>query len=209
MVLRPHKTKIVATIGPASQSTDRLVRMIEGGMDVARLNFSHGDFDGHRQVIGNIRAASRRTGRRVAILADLPGPKMRLGRIAEEPLETRVGDRLVLTAAETDGRGGRISMNFASLPEVVRTGDRLFLNDGLVEIVVEEVAGGDVHCRVDAGGELWSRKGLNLPGIDLGISAFTERDRECLRFALEHGVDAVSQSFAFGGHNACLVMRRP
>jgi pyruvate kinase len=195
MVLRPHKTKIIATIGPACESSDLLTRMITAGMDVARLNFSHGALEGHRQAIGNIRAASLRAGRRVAVMADLPGPKMRIGRIAEEPLEVKVGDRIVLTAGEADGSAGRISMSFERLPEVVGEGDVLFLNDGFIEIVVEGVAGGDVHCRVEAGGELRSRKGLNLPGIDLGMSAFTDHDRECLLFALEHGVDAVSQSF--------------
>ena len=190
-----HKTKIVATIGPASESPEMLVRLIRAGLNVARLNFSHGDFSKHGEVVRRIRKAAEEAGRRVAIMADLPGPKMRLGKIDPEPIVLSPGDRFSLTSEDVVGNSGRVSMTFASLPRVVKPGDRLFLNDGLVQLVVERVAGNDVECTVAVGGELRSRKGLNLPGIDLGISAFTERDRECLKFAIEAGVDAVSQSF--------------
>jgi pyruvate kinase len=190
-----NKTKIVATIGPASESPEMLQRLIRAGLNVARLNFSHGDFSGHGQVIRRIREASQATGRRVAIMADLPGPKMRLGKIAPEPIQLVPGDPFTLTNEDMIGDSRRVSMSFEPLPRVVKPGDRLFLNDGLVQLVVERVEGNEVHCVVAVGGELRSRKGLNLPGIDLGISAFTERDRECLEFALKAGVDAVSQSF--------------
>ncbi|MBN2506892.1 MAG: pyruvate kinase [Verrucomicrobia bacterium] len=195
MLLPPCKTKIVATIGPASESPDMIERLIRAGMNVARLNFSHGDFADHAERIARLRAAERVTRRRVAILADLPGPKMRLGRIDPEPVELRAGDRFILTRDELPGNAQRASMSFARLPEVVKPGDRLYLNDGLVQLVVERVAGADVMCRIAVGGELRSKKGLNLPGIDLGISAFTPHDRACLEFALQQGVDAVSQSF--------------
>ncbi len=195
MTLPNHKTKIVATIGPASDSPAMLERLIRAGLGIARLNFSHGEFTMHGEVIARIRAAARTTGRRVAIMADLPGPKMRLGRIATEPIQLRVGDRFTLTSEDVIGDSERVSVNFERLPQVVKPGDRLFLNDGLVQLEVEAVAGGDVHCTVVVGGELRSRKGLNLPGIRLGISAFTDHDRACLEFALQHGVDAVSQSF--------------
>ncbi len=195
MPLPLHKTKIVATIGPASDSPEMLEKLIRAGMDVARLNFSHGEFQGHAAVIDKIRAAERVTARRVAIMADLPGPKMRLGRIAPEPITLRSGDLFTLTSEDIIGNAERVSMSFEALPRVVKPGNRLSLNDGLVQIVVESVKGNDVLCRVAAGGELSSHKGLNLPGIDLGISAFTDHDRACLAFALEHGVDAISQSF--------------
>ncbi len=190
-----HKTKIVATIGPASESPEMLQRLILAGLNVARLNFSHGDFSHHAEVVGRIREAERATGRRVAIMADLPGPKMRLGKIAPEPIQLVPGDRFTLTNEEMTGDAHRVSMSFEPLPRVVKPGNRLFLNDGLVQLVVERVAGNDVECMVAVGGELRSRKGLNLPGIELGISAFTEHDRACLEFALRAGVDAVSQSF--------------
>jgi pyruvate kinase len=190
-----HKTRIVATIGPASDAPDMLERLIRAGMNVARLNFSHGDFSGHADRIARIRAAACATGRRVTILADLPGPKMRLGRIDPEPIQLRTGDPFTLTADDIVGDSRRVSMSFAALPGVVQPGNQLYLNDGLVQLTVDRVAGNDVHCIVAVGGELRSRKGLNLPGIHLGIGAFTAHDRACLEFALQHGVDAVSQSF--------------
>ena len=193
--LLPHKTKIVATIGPASESPEMLVRLIQAGLNVARLNFSHGDFGKHTEVVRRIRQAAKETGRRVTIMADLPGPKMRLGKIVPERINLVPGDHFTLTAEDIVGNEKRVSMRFEQLPRAVRPGNRLFLNDGLVQLVVDRVVGNDVECTVAVGGELRSRKGLNLPGIDLGISAFTERDRECLAFAISAGIDAVSQSF--------------
>jgi pyruvate kinase len=193
--LPTHKTKIVATIGPASDSPEMLERLIRAGMNVARLNFSHGDFSEHADRIARIRAAENAAGLRVAIMADLPGPKMRVGRIDPEPIDLRPGDAFTLTTAQVVGTRERVSVSFDRLPRVVKAGDRLFLNDGLIQLAVVGVEGADVRCRVTVGGELRSRKGLNLPGIDLGISAFTDHDRACLAFALAHGVDAISQSF--------------
>ncbi len=190
-----HKTKIVATIGPASQSPETLAQIIDAGMNIARLNFSHGEFASHRQVIENIRAASAQTGRRVAIMADLPGPKMRIGNFSVEKIELKPGDPFTLTTDPVVGDQQRVSVTFSRLPQAVKPGNLLSLNDGFVQLEVVGVRGNDVVCVVRVGGELRARKGLNLPDIDLGISAFTEHDRDCLRFALEHGVDAISQSF--------------
>ena len=190
-----HKTKIVATIGPASESLDMLTRLIRAGLDVARLNFSHGSPAKHAEVIQRIRDAARETGRRVAIMADLPGPKLRLGKIDPEPIQLLPGANFTLTSEDIVGNAQRTSMTLQQLPQVVKPGNRIFLNDGVVQLVVDRVAGNDVECKVIVGGELRSRKGLNLPGVDLGISAFTENDRACLEFALKEGVDAVSQSF--------------
>ena len=198
MSLRSHKTKIVATIGPASSSPTVMESMIRAGMDIARLNFSHGDFSGHALVIRDLRAAAATVGRRLTIFADLPGPKMRIGEV-DAPFELEAGDRFVLTTEPIVGNRERVSVSFDRLPEVVKAGDALYLNDGYVQLQVEAVNGSEVLCTVTAGGELRSRKGLNLPGIDLGIRAFTEHDRDCLAFALEHGVDAVSQSFVERG----------
>jgi len=195
MTLPANKTKIVCTIGPASEPSKVLEQMIRAGMNVARLNFSHGDFESHKKVIENIRAASLATGRRVAIMGDLPGPKMRIGKLAKEPIELKSGDSFTLTTEDITGSNERVSISFISLPDVVKPGDTLYLNDGFIQVEVVKVEGNDVLCRVLVGGELRSRKGLNLPGIDLGIKAFTDHDHECLRFAMEQGVDAVSQSF--------------
>ena len=199
MILPDHKTKIVATIGPASNSPEILERLIRAGMNIARLNFSHGNFDEHAEVIARIRAASRATGRRVAIMGDLPGPKMRLGTIDPDPIHPEAGSAFTLTSEEIIGSSRRVSMSFEPLPRVVKPGDRLFLNDGLVQLLVDQVEGKEVHCTVAVGGELRSRKGLNLPRINLGISAFTDHDRKCLAFALACGFDAISQSFVESG----------
>lgn len=195
MQLRQHKTKIVATIGPASESPEMIERLICAGMDVARLNFSHGDFHSHAGRIAALRAAERTAGRRIAILADLPGPKIRLGQLNPNTIQLEAGSIFTLTTDDITGNVTGASVTFDRLPQVVHPGCRLFLNDGLVELQVDKVSDRDVVCRVVVGGELSSRKGLNLPGVDLGISAFTERDRACLEFAVEHGVDAVGQSF--------------
>jgi pyruvate kinase len=195
MTLPRNKTRIVCTIGPASNSRDVMESLLRAGMNVARLNFSHGDFSGHKEVIANLRAASRATGRRLAIMADLPGPKMRIGKFDTEPVALKPGDIFTLTTDDIVGDAKRVSVTFARLPQVVKPGDTLYLNDGLIQVDVDQVQGADVRCRVVVGGELRSRKGLNLPDIDLGISAFTEHDHNCMKFALENGVDAVSQSF--------------
>jgi pyruvate kinase len=195
MALPTNKTKIVCTIGPASESAEILERMIQAGMNIARLNFSHGDFTGHEKVVEKIRDAARVTRRRVAIMADLPGPKMRIGQLKHEPIELKPDDIFTLTARDILGDANKVSVSFTRLPQAVKSGDRLFLNDGLIQLQVVKVEGDDVQCQVLVGGELRSRKGLNLPGIDLGISAFTDHDHDCLRFAREQALDAVSQSF--------------
>jgi len=195
MKLPRNKTKIVCTIGPASDSPEVMARMIDAGMDVARLNFSHGDFESHGQVINRLRSAAKTAGKTLTIMADMPGPKMRIGQISNEPVNLEPGATFTLTTWDVIGDGSLASVTFRELPRVVKPGNILFLNDGLIQLEVEGVSGADVLCKVIVGGELRSRKGLNLPGIDLGISAFTDRDRECLKFAVENGVDAVSQSF--------------
>ena len=199
MALPRNKTKIVATIGPASESSEMLERLTRASLNVARLNFSHGDLAGHAERIKRIRSASEVVGRRVAIMADLPGPKIRIGMIEPEPIHLHAGENFILTVEETVGTPQRVSVSFKDLPSVVKSGDRLFLNDGLLQLTVERVAGREVYCNVSVGGELRSKKGLNLPGIALGISAFTDHDRACLEFALQQGVDAVSQSFVETG----------
>jgi pyruvate kinase len=195
MPLPDHKTKIICTIGPASESTAILKKLILAGMNVARLNFSHGDENHHGKIVSNIRAAARATGCRIAILGDMPGPKIRLGNMDPERFEIEPGASFTLTTEPIKGNRGRASMTFLRLPRVVGKGDTLFLNDGIVQLEVMQVKGSEVRCRVLVGGEIRSRVGLNLPGIDLGIGAFTDEDHRWLRFAKETNLDAVSQSF--------------
>lgn len=195
MALPENKTKIVCTIGPASSSQEVIEQMIDAGMNIARLNFSHGNFDEHKKVIQNLIRASRKVGKRITIMADLPGPKMRIGHISNEPAHLSPGDIFILTTRTVLGNASMASVTFERLPVVVKPGNILFLNDGIIQLEVVKVSDVDVTCKVIVGGELRSRKGLNLPNIDLGIGAFTKRDNECLKFAIENGVDAVSQSF--------------
>ena len=179
-----NKTKIVCTIGPATDSLEMMEALLRAGMNVARLNFSHGDFASHGETIKKLREASEKTGKRLAIMADLPGPKMRIGELKEEPIELQNGAQFILTTEQTIGDHHRVSVSFKELPATVKTGDKLFLNDGLISLLVRKIEGSDVYCEVRSGGELRSRKCLNLPGIDLGFSAFTGHDRDCLEFAL-------------------------
>lgn len=197
-MLPMNKTKIVCTIGPASESPEVLSRLLRAGMNIARLNFSHGAFDWHGMVIERLRAAARQEGRRLAIMADLPGPKIRVGSLEQEPIPLNQGETLVLTTEEIVGNARRVHVSLPSLPRAVKPGDHLFINDGIIHLEVIHASGNDVACRLLVGGDLRSRKGVNLPGIELGICAFTEQDHACLKFALENGVDAVSQSFVAG-----------
>jgi len=194
-MLAHNKTKLVCTIGPASDSPEMILRLLDAGMNVARLNFSHGDFTQHQIVIQRLRRASSASGHQLAIMADLPGPKMRVGQFASEPVTLVPGANFCLTTDDIVGDETRVSVSFPQLPSVVHTADKLYLNDGIIQVEVDNVNGNDVNCKVIVGGELRSHKGLNLPGIDLGISAFTDHDRDCMRSALENGVDAISQSF--------------
>ncbi len=194
-MLPANKTKIVCTMGPACSAPAVMEKMLLAGMNVARLNFSHGTFDEHAKVIADLRGAAERTGRRLAIMADLSGPKIRIGKLATEPVQLAVGASFELTSEDIVGDATRATVTFEALPRAVRAGQQLYLNDGTIQLEVVRAEPPRILCRVVVGGELRSRKGLNLPGIDLGVSAFTPRDLRCLEFALEHGVDAVSQSF--------------
>ena len=202
-----HKTKIVCTIGPASDEQRVLERMIRQGMDVARLNFAHGDFESHARSIERIRAAANKVGKRVAIMADLPGPKMRVGTLAAEPIKLVRGRMITLTSQEVLGDSERISVSFPGLSAAAHKGSVIFLNDGFIRLKVEGTSEKEVHCRVIVGGELRSHKGVNLPGTNLGISAITDEDRRFLDFALEQGVDAVSISFVQGPEDIETVRR--
>lgn len=198
MDLPTKKTKIVCTIGPASWDQEVLEEMIRAGMNIARINFAHGDFDGHQRSIANVRAAAQAVGQRVTIFADLPGPKMRIGQLAQEEILLERGQPFILQTEEIMGDQGRVSMDFEGLPRAVKPGDSIYMNDGYIQLKMDRVEGQEVHCTVKVGGELRSNKGVNFPGIDLGISAFTDRDKELLAFAAAQELDGVGESFVQG-----------
>ena len=187
--------KIVCTIGPSSEDPSALRQLVEAGMDVARLNFSHGQHHTHERTIATLRSISRELGRPVAVLQDLQGPKLRTGAVADGAVELRTGDPYTLTAAPVEGDREQVSTNFPELSAHVSRGDQVLLRDGLLRLIVEEIAGGDIRCRVEAGGLLMSRSGINIPGTTPDVRILTEKDREDLRFGLRNGVDFVAVSF--------------
>ncbi len=189
------KTKIICTIGPASRAPETLEKLLLTGMDIARLNFSHGDFKTHEEDVKSIRKAADSVGKQVAIMADLPGPKIRIGDLDQEPMELKNDELLTLTTEPNVGTRGKIHVNLPGLPHAVGEGNFIFVNDGFIQLKVLEVRGKDVVCKVVVGGTLSSRKGVNIPDVDLGVTAFTEKDRQIVEFALDIGVDGLSQSF--------------
>ncbi len=164
-------------------------------MDVARLNFSHGTHDDHRRVYDMVRAAADATGRAVGVLADLQGPKIRLGRFADGSAEWRTGDHVVLTSDEIEGTADRVSLTYKMLPAEVKPGDRLLIDDGRLSLEVKGVDGPDVRCLVIEGGKVSNHKGVSLPNVAISVPALSEKDTEDLRFALELHVDMVALSF--------------
>lgn len=196
----PHsilrRSKIVATIGPASRTPRTLLVLMKAGMDAARLNFSHGTYSEHAQVVSDLRRLGARHQRFVAIIADLPGPKIRTGRLHDKkPVQLRRGRKIVLTGLAIVGNTERISITYPRLAHDVRPGHRIMLDDGSIELRVLAVKGQEVTCSVVSGGELGERKGVNLPGVELKISGLTAKDRKHLEFALDHQVDYIAQSF--------------
>jgi pyruvate kinase len=191
-----RRAKIVATIGPASREPLMLLALLEAGMDAARLNFSHGEHKEHAQVIRDLRRLTTLRERSVTILADLPGPKIRTGKLeGGKPVVLEAGQRITLTGEQVVGNRQRVSINYPHLAEDVQPGNRILLSDGLIELTVLERKGKNVICRVQNGGELGERKGVNLPGAKLRISSLTPRDKEHVRFCVQQGVNYFAQSF--------------
>src|SRR5258708_3367777 len=195
-----RKAKIVCTLGPATRTYELILALARAGMDVARLNFSHGTREDHRTSVDLVRRVEKEIGRPLAILQDLGGPKIRTGRLrGGRPVMLRAGAKLVLTSDDIAGSASRIHVNYPGLAHEVRRGNRILLSDGLIELQVEfartSAREGEVRCLVVNGGELGERKGVNLPGVNLRVAALTVKDREDLAFGLEMGVDYVALSF--------------
>jgi len=200
-MLSNRRAKIVATIGPATSSKDALEKAVLAGMNVARLNFSHGDHAQHSQVIDDLRDLARKWEAPVSILQDLQGPKIRVGRLTGGSVELRPEQRIRLTTEEVLGNGDVIPVDFQGLPSTVGIGQRILLDDGLIELRVLGVNGPRVECEVVYGGVLKDRKGVNIPGANLPIAALTEKDLRDLEFGLSKGVDYVALSFVRRGED--------
>lgn len=191
-----RRTKIVCTIGPATSSEERLEQLMRAGMNVARLNFSHGKQEEHAAVIERIRTISKRLHCAVAILQDLQGPKIRVGELQDgQPIKLVTDTWVTITTRPVAGDASTIPTTYQQLPQDVRPGDRILLDDGLMELRVGDTNGTDVHCLVVNGGLLKEHKGINLPGVAVSAPALTEKDRADLRFGIEHGVDYIALSF--------------
>ena len=189
-----RRTKIVATLGPVTDDLDTIKSLIQAGLNVVRLNFSHGDHNSHRRTISLVRQAAREMERNIAILQDLAGPKIRLGEVPGGRIELEPGQEISLYPG-TESQPGTIPVNYPYLLEDVRQGERILLSDGLVELQVNQVESDRVVCLVLVGGELSSRKGVNLPSSNLRVASFTDKDKADLEVGLEQGVDYVAVSF--------------
>src|SRR5262245_61737452 len=190
-----RRTKIVCTIGPASDSEEMIAKLIAAGMNVARLNFSHGTSDYQRDLIRRIKRVRKALNKPVAILQDLQGPKIRIGLIESGVVQLQPGREFVLTAADVAGDAAHASVSLKNLPQVVKTGDPILLADGNIELRVERVVAPDIFCRVIIGGQLSSHKGINLPASHVQVDCLTDKDRKDIVIGLEEGVDAVALSF--------------
>lgn len=190
-----RRTKIVATVGPASESEEQLLALMNSGVDVFRLNFSHGDLQNKSAVIRRIRELSGRRKHAVAILGDLQGPKIRTGLMKNGSLELVPGAEVTITSRKILGEGNLIPTGFAELAQCVVPGERILLDDGLMELTVLSVSDEDVHCQVKFGGKLKDRKGINLPGAAIAAPCLTEKDLEDLQFCIKEEVDYIALSF--------------
>lgn len=193
--MHTKKTKIVATIGPASANEKVLGEMIKAGLNVIRINFSHGDFAEHEPKVKLARELSRKFDRPLAVMQDLSGPKFRLGDLATETVRLEEGEEIVLTSEAVAGTAAKISLNYPNLAKEVRVGGHIMLNDGRQKLEILEVKGEEVRCRILVGGEITSRRSVNLPGARLSVSSLTDKDKKDLDFAVAQDVDWVAFSF--------------
>ena len=190
-----RKSKIVCTIGPASESLENTKKLILAGMNVARLNFSHGDFEEHGARINTIRQASKELNKTVAILLDTKGPEIRTGKLAVEPIELVQDEYLTLTTEEILGDQNRISITYSELPNDVQVGSTILIDDGLIGLTVVDIQGTEIKTRIVNGGTIKSKKGVNVPGVHISLPGITEKDTNDILFGIEQDIDFIAASF--------------
>lgn len=193
--MNKKRTKIVCTLGPASESVETIVKMIKAGMNVARLNFSHGNHENHALLIKNVREAERITGEPVTIMQDLQGPKIRVGILPRAGLELKVGEKIILDTSIFDYKDNHVPVDFSDLYKYLKKGERILLDDGKMELRVLGVSGTKIETEVVVGGILISHKGINVPDSELEVKALTDKDRDDAKFGVEHSVDLMALSF--------------
>jgi pyruvate kinase len=189
------KTKIVATIGPATESAEMLTKMLHAGMNVMRLNFSHGDFAEHQNRVNNLRSAIKKTGISAAILQDLSGPKIRLGDFYQDRVELKSGDKIIITTEKIVGDEKKVSINYKEFPKEVKPGDKVMVDDGKKQFEVLSIKGNEVTCKIIVGGNTKGRRGVNLPDTDISMSCLTEKDLKDVEFGIKNKVDYIALSF--------------
>ena len=197
-----RKTKIICTIGPSSESEEVLIRMCKAGMNVARLNFSHGSHDEHRKKIETIKKVRKELGLPIAIMLDTKGPEYRIGQFADHKVTLKEGQTFTFTAEDIPGDCDHVSVSYKNMACDLNEGDRILVNNGLVVCTVQQICGRDVVCRVDSGGMLSDKKSMNFPGKVLGDDFLSEQDKSDLLFGIENGVDFVAASFVSNGNDA-------
>jgi pyruvate kinase len=202
-----RRAKIVCTLGPATSGQEQITALIEAGLDVARLNLSHGSYQDHLSAYRHVRAGSEATGRGVGVLADLQGPKIRLGSFPGGPVRLAAGELFTITTDDVPGTGREASTTYQGLAGDCRAGDRILIDDGNVQLDVVSVSGRAVTTRVVVGGRVSDHKGINLPGVAVSAPALTEKDEEDLRWALAAGVDMVAMSFVRSPDDAALARK--
>lgn len=196
-----RNTKIVCTLGPATESPAMIEKMIRAGMNVARLNFSHGEYEEFAKLIVNIRKISKKLGQPVAIVQDLQGPKIRVGEMPEKGVVIKKGETIILTTANITGKQGKIPVQYKDLPKDVRKGDRILMDDGLLEMDVTKVTPAEITCKVVNGGTVFRHKGINVPTASISANPITTKDKQDLFFALKNDVDYVALSFVKSAKN--------
>ncbi len=194
-LLKKRRTKIIATVGPATRAPDILKKLMRTGVDIFRLNMSHGEHEFHRQVYLDIRKIALELGKPVGILADLSGPKIRTGKFKNAEIELVEGEQVIVTTRDVEGQPGLIPSRYKALADDVKPGDRILLNDGSLELQVERSEATEISCMVVRGGILTDGKGINLPGVSVSAPSLTDKDREDTRFGIELGVDFFALSF--------------
>ena len=190
-----RRTKIVCTLGPATDDVEIMKELIRNGLDAARVNFSHGTYETHGEIIKKLKQAREELNAPIPLILDTKGPEIRIKTFENDKIRLEQGDKFTLTTEDVPGTQERVSVTYADLPKDLQRGSRVLIDDGLVELRVESITGSEVHCEVVTGGDISSRKGVNLPGVQVNLPSLTEKDISDLKFGIENEFDYVAASF--------------
>ncbi len=190
-----RRTKIVCTLGPATDDVEIMKELIRNGLDAARVNFSHGTYETHGEIIKKLKQAREELNAPIPLILDTKGPEIRIKTFENNKIRLEQGDKFTLTTEDVPGTQERVSVTYADLPKDLQKGSRVLIDDGLIELRVESIVGPEVHCEVVTGGDVSSRKGVNLPGVQVNLPSLTEKDISDLKFGIENDFDYVAASF--------------